>query len=120
VKASEALAARRVKAASGPGDGGDRIGIRRARRRAKLSGFYDFELTYNPEGLSTVAADAGVDILDAVEQQFGLKLERRAPYEVLVVESVRRPTAKRIARLCLIASGDRPRVVTTAAVEVPL
>ena len=87
--------------------------------RTGLSGFYDFELTYNPQGLSTVAADAGVDILDAVEQQFGLKLGRRAPYEVLVVESVRRPTAKE-ARLCLIVSGDRPRVMTTAAVEVPL
>jgi len=58
-----------------------------------LSGIYDFELTYNYQGLSLDAADTGVDIFGAVQQQFGLKLDRgRAPYEVLVVESARRPT----------------------------
>jgi hypothetical protein len=40
-----------------------------------------------------VERDSGVDIFGAVRQQFGLKLEPdRAPFEVLVVESVKRPT----------------------------
>ena len=60
-----------------------------------LSGVYDFELTYNYQGVSPDAADTGIDIFGAVQQQFGLKLERgRALYEVLVVESVRRPMEK--------------------------
>ena len=59
-----------------------------------LSGIYDVELTFNYEGVSPDAADSGLDIFGAVQQQLGLKLERgRAPYEVLVVESVSRPTA---------------------------
>ena len=61
--------------------------------RTGLSGVFDFELTYNARGLSSAPGDAGVDIFGAVQQQFGLKLERgRAPFEVLVIESVQRPT----------------------------
>jgi uncharacterized protein (TIGR03435 family) len=45
------------------------------------------------EGPSVAPGDSGVDIFGAVRQQFGLKLEPdRAPFEVLVVESVKRPT----------------------------
>jgi uncharacterized protein (TIGR03435 family) len=58
-----------------------------------LSGIYDFELTYNARGLSSAPGDSGIDIFGAVQQQLGLKLERgRAPYDVLVIESVTRPT----------------------------
>lgn len=61
--------------------------------RTGLSGLFDFELTYNPKALSTDAGDAGVDIFGAVRQQLGLKLEPgRAPFEIAVIEAVRRPT----------------------------
>lgn len=61
--------------------------------RTGLSGIYDFELTYSARGLSAAPDDSGIDIFGALQQQFGLKLERgRAPYEVLVIESVSRPT----------------------------
>ena len=61
--------------------------------RTGLSGMFDFELTYTARGLSPAPGDFGVDIFDAVQQQFGLKLERgRAPFELLVIETVKRPT----------------------------
>lgn len=61
--------------------------------RTGLSGLFDFELTYNPKALSTDAGDAGVDIFGAVRQQLGLKLEPgRAPFEIAVIEAVKRPT----------------------------
>ena len=61
--------------------------------RTGLSGAFDFELTYTARSLSTTTADSGVDIFAAVRQQLGLKLEAgRAPFEVTVVESVKRPT----------------------------
>lgn len=61
--------------------------------RTGLSGVFDFELTFSTRGLSVAPGDSGVDIFGAVRQQFGLKLEPdRAPFEVLVVESVKRPT----------------------------
>ena len=61
--------------------------------RADLSGSFDFELTYTTAALSANAGDSGVDIFAAVRQQLGLKLEAgRAPFEVTVVEAVKRPT----------------------------
>ena len=61
--------------------------------RTGLSGLFDFELTYNPQALATDAGDSGVDIFGAVRQQLGLKLEPgRAPFEIAVIEAVRRPT----------------------------
>ena len=61
--------------------------------RTGLSGIYDFELTYNPKGLAAAPGDSGIDILGAVRQQLGLKLDAdRAPFEVTVVEAVKRPT----------------------------
>ena len=61
--------------------------------RTGLSGAFDFELTYTARSLSTTTADSGVDIFAAVRQQLGLKLEAgRAPFEVTVVEAVKRPT----------------------------
>jgi uncharacterized protein (TIGR03435 family) len=59
-----------------------------------LSGVFDFELTYNPRGLTVTGADSGIDIFGALRQQFGLKLEpSRAPFEVMVIESVSRPAS---------------------------
>ena len=61
--------------------------------RTDLSGTFDVELTYNAKGLSATPGDSGMDILGAVRQQLGLKLEPgRAPFEVTVVEAVKRPT----------------------------
>jgi uncharacterized protein (TIGR03435 family) len=60
--------------------------------RTGLSGVFDFELTYTPVGIS-VGGDLGVDFFPAVRQQLGLKLEPgRAPFEILVVDAVERPT----------------------------
>ena len=61
--------------------------------RTGLSGFFDFELTYTTRGLSVTGGDPGLDVSGAVRQQLGLKLEPdRAPFEVLVIESIARPT----------------------------
>jgi uncharacterized protein (TIGR03435 family) len=60
--------------------------------RTGLSGFFDFELTYPPLGVST-AGDLGVVFFTAVRQELGLQLEPgRAPFETLVVDSIARPT----------------------------
>jgi len=66
---------------------------RRLVDRTGLSGRFDFDLTYG-RGLSADLADSAVDdIFTAVRQQLGLKLEPgRVPMEVLVVDSVSRPT----------------------------
>jgi uncharacterized protein (TIGR03435 family) len=61
--------------------------------RTGLSGFFDFELTYATRGLSVTGGDSGLDVFGAVRQQLGLKLEPgRAPFEVIVIDSVERPT----------------------------
>lgn len=60
--------------------------------RTGLSGAFDFELTF-ARALSVDPGDGGVDLLTAVRQQLGLKLElSRSPFEVLVIDSVERPT----------------------------
>jgi uncharacterized protein (TIGR03435 family) len=62
--------------------------------RTGLSGFFDFELTYTARALSVTGGDSGVDVFGAVRQQLGLKLEPgRAPFEVIVIDSVSRPTS---------------------------
>jgi uncharacterized protein (TIGR03435 family) len=59
--------------------------------RTGLSGVFDFELNYTPLGVP-VTADSGGDVFTAVRQQLGLKLESgRAPFEVVVIDSVARP-----------------------------
>lgn len=61
-----------------------------------LKGKFDFKMTFNPRPL--VSADsskqsAAPDIFTALEEQLGLKLESaRGPVEVLVVDSVSKPT----------------------------
>jgi uncharacterized protein (TIGR03435 family) len=53
----------------------------------RLTGLYDFDLTYTPE-LSATAADAGPTLATALLEQLGLKLEKREmQVEVLVIES---------------------------------
>jgi uncharacterized protein (TIGR03435 family) len=60
--------------------------------RTGLSGVFDFELHYTPVGLP-VTADSGGDVFTAIRQQLCLKLEPgRAPFEVVVIDSVERPT----------------------------
>ena len=60
--------------------------------RTDLSGVFDFELNYTPLGLPATA-DSGGDLFTAVRQQLGLKLEPgRAPFEVVVIDAVQRPT----------------------------
>ena len=64
--------------------------------RTGLTGTFDVRLRWRPDaGLTTAAdtPDAGVSLFTAVQEQLGLKLESaRAPLEVLVIDSVERPT----------------------------
>ena len=61
-------------------------------RTGLSSGVFDFELNYTPLGLP-MTADSGGDLFTAVRQQLGLKLESgRAPFEVVVIDAVERPT----------------------------
>lgn len=72
---------------------GNAAGEQRIIDRTGLSGFFDYEITYSTRALSATTPDIGVDIFTAVRQQLGLKLEPgRAPFEIVVVESVARPT----------------------------
>ena len=64
-----------------------------------MAGAYDLELTFAPEGplppgAPPSAADSDApSIFTAVQEQLGLKLDgRRGPVEVLVVDSLERPT----------------------------
>jgi uncharacterized protein (TIGR03435 family) len=60
--------------------------------RTGLSGVFDFEWNYTPLGLPATA-DSGGDVFTAIRQQLGLKLEPgRAPFEIVVIEAVERPT----------------------------
>ena len=66
-----------------------------------LSGRFAFNLTWTPEQMPTVAPPAGIPPVDpngpslftALQEQLGLKLESaKGPVEVLVIDSVERPT----------------------------
>ena len=71
--------------------------------RTGLTGFYDFELAYNP-GVSLPNPPPGApppppvdpdapELFTALQEQLGLKLESaRGPVEVLVIDSIERPT----------------------------
>jgi uncharacterized protein (TIGR03435 family) len=67
--------------------------------RTGLTGTFDARLRWRPDAGLTTAPDAqltpnaGVSLFTAVQEQLGLKLEStRAPLEVLVIDSVERPT----------------------------
>jgi len=64
-----------------------------------LSGFYDLDLHWTPDTAATPGAPQatpggdGVSLFAAMQEQLGLKLEaKRAPVEVLVIDSAERPT----------------------------
>jgi uncharacterized protein (TIGR03435 family) len=63
-----------------------------------LSGFYDLDLHWTPDTAATpgapqVTPGEGVSLFAAMQEQLGLKLEaKRAPVEVLVIDSAERPT----------------------------
>lgn len=58
-----------------------------------LTGEFDWTLEWGDEQGSNDAAPLGPSIFTAVQEQLGLKLERaRGPVEVLVIDSVERPT----------------------------
>ena len=74
------------------GTGVDRVVV----DRTGLSGLFDFELTWSSGGFAVgapAAADNSPSIFTAVQEQLGLKLDpSRGPVDVLVIESVERPT----------------------------
>lgn len=56
-----------------------------------LSGLFDLELKWTPDGAS--GPTSGASLFTAIQEQLGLRLEpRRAPLNVLVIESAERPT----------------------------
>jgi uncharacterized protein (TIGR03435 family) len=58
-----------------------------------VSGTFDVELSWRPES-STDPNDDRPAFVTAMQEQLGLKLEpQRAPVDVLVIESIDRPTA---------------------------
>jgi bla regulator protein blaR1 len=77
--------------------------------RTGLSGRYDFQLTYTPEGrglpglppgappvgIEAPAADPnGASLFTALQEQLGLKLDsQKGPVEVLVIDNIEQPTA---------------------------
>ena len=64
--------------------------------RTNLTGPYDFDLTFQPESLAPSPIQAPADapsIFTAVQEQLGLKLDpQRVPTDVIVIESVERPS----------------------------
>jgi len=64
-----------------------------------LSGIYDFNLEWTPEGKAKrlgdeeAASDFGPSIFTAIEQQLGLRLQsQKGPVEILVIDHVERPS----------------------------
>ncbi len=58
-----------------------------------LSGLYDIELTWTPD-TTPPDADLGPSVFTAIQEQLGLRLEgRKMPIEVLVIDSISRPSA---------------------------
>ena len=56
-----------------------------------LSGSFDLDMKFTPDDASDPAS--GASLFTAIQEQLGLRLEpRRAPVNVLVIESVERPT----------------------------
>jgi uncharacterized protein (TIGR03435 family) len=82
--------------------GGLAVQLRRAVvDKTNLKGLYDFKLWWVPDpimlGTASPGAQAtgssGPSIFTAIQEQLGLKLESaRGPVEVLVIDSVSRPT----------------------------
>lgn len=71
--------------------------------RTQLVGLFDFELRWTPDAIPRVAPDAppldidpnGPSIFTALPEQLGLKLEStRGPVDVVIIDSMQRPTAE--------------------------
>ena len=77
-----------VRALDGVADG------RQVIDRTNLGGTFTFEIRFAPPTVSAANNDSGLpSMFAALEEQLGLKLEStRAPLEVLVIDSVERPT----------------------------
>jgi uncharacterized protein (TIGR03435 family) len=63
-----------------------------------LTGTFDIDLRWSPAGdaraVESVAADEAASIFTALQEQLGLKLETsRAPFDVVIIESLQRPSA---------------------------
>jgi len=72
----------------------DGMNNREVLERTNLSGTFTFELRFAPPTLSDASTDAGLpSLFAALDEQLGLKLEStRAPVDVVVIDSVERPT----------------------------
>jgi len=58
-----------------------------------LTGRYDFQLRWTPDGTSAGATDAPPDLFTALQEQLGLKLEpAKGPVETLVIDHIEQPT----------------------------
>jgi uncharacterized protein (TIGR03435 family) len=58
-----------------------------------LTGWYDIDLKWTPDGSQTSDPNAPPDLFTALEEQLGLKLvATKAPVDVIVVDHVERPT----------------------------
>jgi uncharacterized protein (TIGR03435 family) len=63
------------------------------RDRTELSGDFDWDLQWTPEPFPQAEPSDSVSLFTAVQEQLGLKLEStRGPVDVLVIDSVERPT----------------------------
>ena len=64
--------------------------------RTGLTGTWDIELTFSPDGLAAPAAtpqDSGASLFTALQEQLGLRLEpSTGPVQVLVIDRLDRPT----------------------------
>ena len=73
------------------------IGDRQVVDNTGLDGHYDFTLTFDRNPVPTAGTDAMArlpDILSAMKEQLGLKLESgKAPVRFLVIDHVKRPSA---------------------------
>ena len=72
---------------------GARLGVKVVNRTG-LDGLFDFALAWTSDERVAAPAVAGESLPSALEEQLGLKLERkRGPVDVLVVDAAERPTA---------------------------
>ena len=65
---------------------------RRTIDRTELAGVYSIDLRWSPDNSAGLPADAPPEIITAVREQLGLRLQAAtAPTEVLVIDSAERP-----------------------------
>ena len=58
-----------------------------------VTGIYDVEMTFRPDNAAADATDARPSFFSALEEQLGLKLtSQRRPVDVLVIDSISRPS----------------------------